>query len=252
MRSNVACIAFVAVVGSCGGAIIPFLVSGTTPPEPSEDVAVQAAQETAAADEEKPQAADPPDLFQAYYDLFCSLDRIEKSCDDFLRIEPEPAWPANLRAQFNVLREVTLSVKRRVSPFRTVAVRLSRGSTSSEDRSEFKRLSTELFDELRPRCEEEHRRYMEMLAPIVAAEEERKRRAEAERRANEDLGVTWKAYSKIRTGMSYIDVYFIIGTPGQEQSSAGSLKTYAWSEGYRSIVGTFDGDRLVAKAQFGL
>lgn len=52
--------------------------------------------------------------------------------------------------------------------------------------------------------------------------------------------------------MSKIDVDLILRYEGVEHLRAGRLVTYAWRENAVQITVTFDNDKLVSKAQFGL
>lgn len=69
--------------------------------------------------------------------------------------------------------------------------------------------------------------------------------------------VSLQEYKKMKTGMSYSDVYDILDGPGQERSSSniGGIVTisYQWSnEDGSNVLAIFQNDRLVQKAQAGL
>jgi hypothetical protein len=86
------------------------------------------------------------------------------------------------------------------------------------------------------------------------AAEWKKAAAEAEARANP---VSAAKYNKVMTGMTYDEVYQIIGVNGEELSRVeiGGITTvlFAWTNRNGSNMNvTFQNGKVVAKAQFGL
>lgn len=87
-----------------------------------------------------------------------------------------------------------------------------------------------------------------------ASEKEQERTIQS----REELGVTLAGFNAIRNGMSYQQVARILGEQGEEMSSAGDgqFKTniYSWKAGFlgANMNVTFQGGRVMAKAQFGL
>lgn len=69
-------------------------------------------------------------------------------------------------------------------------------------------------------------------------------------------GVTMDGYSQIRIGMTMNEVDYILGDYGEELSYASSggysVATYAWRTGRRSIIVTFEDDKVAGRAQAGL
>jgi hypothetical protein len=103
-----------------------------------------------------------------------------------------------------------------------------------------------LLDKLQADLESSNRIYNSKLTRQLAEDKA------ARQKQGHDLGVSMDAYNRIRDGMSLFEVYEIVGEWGTEVSSAGDLKTYTWSDGFKSIVCTTDGGEIIAKAQFGL
>lgn len=73
----------------------------------------------------------------------------------------------------------------------------------------------------------------------------------------EDKEVTLKEFNEIKTGMSYDEVVKIVGFEGEESSmnELAGIKTimYTWSNPtFSNMNATFQNDKLVSKAQFGL
>jgi len=73
----------------------------------------------------------------------------------------------------------------------------------------------------------------------------------------EDKEVTLKEFNEIKTGMTYDEVVKIIGFKGEEGSMTelGGIKTimYTWNNpDFSNMNATFQNDKLVSKAQFGL
>jgi len=59
-------------------------------------------------------------------------------------------------------------------------------------------------------------------------------------------------YNYLNEGMIVSEVDLVLDCSGKETASAGSLKTIIWQDGFKIITATFDGGRLVSKAQSGL
>ncbi len=66
-------------------------------------------------------------------------------------------------------------------------------------------------------------------------------------------GLTYEAYRKIQDGMFPCEVSLLLNNFNEiEQSSTGNLKMIAWKDGARTVICTFEDNKLISKVQAGL
>ena len=170
-----------------------------------------------------------------------------------LNTTPDPRWPQEARQRYASLQLNGLELQKLSAALREATTKFFVPNAKEQDRTEYFRLNREL-SRLNAQFQARSNRFKESLQPLInaeiKAEEEKQRRL----RETTNLGVTRKAYELIRDGMWPSEVQLVIGYefPGEEQSSAGSYRTLAWRDGFRSIVVSFRDKQVVAKAQLGL
>ena len=64
--------------------------------------------------------------------------------------------------------------------------------------------------------------------------------------------MTPEGYRYLKDGMAKFEVDMALDVEGEEQSKSGSLTTYVWRDGYKTVIATFQNGRLVSKLQSGM
>lgn len=195
-------------------------------------------------------------LRQQLNTLMAAIRDVEKTTPALLLQEMPANSPVGLQKAVRDLQKATRKTCEIIPGMKRLIQRLLEDRGTPQDLIEFQSVAKTLIDYVSDFQIKKGVFDREMLAygaQIKAAEAE----VEAKNaRTQNGLGVTMSAYEKIYDGMNKREVDEIVGgyfgIHGKESSSAGSLVTYTWTDGFRIIVATFNDDKLVAKSQGGL
>lgn len=188
---------------------------------------------------------------------------VQHAHDRFMQFQAEPApeWHEGAK---QVHQELVDSVHAELDvalQLKAVAQEVADGDISNAALAQLEELRAASIA-AKESVEANDKRLRQELADHAAAKKKLED-AERTRRAKEwdqeclergwNKGITMAGYLALNDGMSRYEVCMILDSFSyEEQSSAGPLATYAWQDGFKTIIVTFRNDALIAKGQVGL